>query len=117
MNDKNDRDARCSRYTRGFAALAGVMLMIVAPVAFSAELMIEEDYEAEMTGVIESLEGDKLTLEDAGFEMVPTSRVLTRNGRELESFHLNKGQEVEIHYDPRYEPRKVIDIILLRRGG
>ncbi|WP_158775026.1 hypothetical protein [Cobetia sp. L2A1] len=117
MSNVNDRIWRTVRAPHVMTALVGVLLLGVSSLASSAGLAIKEDFEAETTGTIESLEDNMLMVGDAGFEMVPSSRVLTRNGRELKSFHLDEGQEVEIHFDPRYEPRRVIDIILLRRGG
>ncbi|WP_404983290.1 hypothetical protein [Cobetia marina] len=84
--------------------------------AMAADTLIQLDMEQTVTGVIDQVEGDQLQLNDMGFVILPSTRVLNRNGRELQAFHLNPGQEVEVRFDPRGEPRPVIDITLLRRG-
>lgn len=117
MNDARYLVDRPSRCTVWLAMLAGMAMMSMSSTVLSAGLAIEVDGESEMTGVIDSIEGNQVMLDDISFVLVPASRVLTRKGRELRSFHLQRGQEVRILFDPRSEPRAIRDITLLRRGG
>ncbi|MBR9799278.1 MAG: hypothetical protein GYB48_12115 [Gammaproteobacteria bacterium] len=104
--------------------LTGSGLMLAAGLLFTSwgSLALAEDapiplvMEQSVTGVIDEREGDQLLVDDMGFVLQPDSRILNRNGRELKAFHLTPGQEVEVRFDPRGEPKQVIDITLLRRG-
>lgn len=100
----------------GLLLAAGLFLTSWSSQALAEDAPIPLVMEQSVTGVIDQIDGDHMVVNDMGFVILPDSRVLNRSGRELPAFHLDPGQEVEVRFDPRGEPRPVIDITLLGRS-